>query len=199
MRTLCPGMFRSGTSLATISSCGSLLRQQQRGLKQLSTIEPPDQGERVQPTILLPNIMAPATAPPMVSLPLQWPDLISAHSLMSQSVTSVATAQSSPPTSLGVVQPQPVTTSLPALPTHTKSAAIPATKGKGNTKKQTKRTKWTNKMVEELLHFRFSDGDVKRRLETADTKIKKGSGLAILCQCAVRFSGHGTHPRAGFS
>ncbi|KAF4131387.1 hypothetical protein GN958_ATG19331 [Phytophthora infestans] len=195
-------MFRSGTSLATHQF---LLRQQQRGHKQFSTIEPPDQGERVQPTILLPNIMAPATAPPMVSLPLQWPDLISAHSLMSQSVTSVATAQSSPPTSLGVVQPQPVTTSLPALPTHTsagdtaKSAAIPATKGKGSTKKQTKRTKWTNKMVEELLHFRFSDGDVKRRLETADTKIKKGSGLAILCQCAVRFSGHGTHPRAGFS
>lgn len=28
-------------------------------------------------------------------------------------------------------------------------------------------------MVEELLHFRFSDGDVKRHLETADTKTKK--------------------------
>ncbi|KAF4147626.1 hypothetical protein GN958_ATG03199 [Phytophthora infestans] len=28
-------------------------------------------------------------------------------------------------------------------------------------------------MIEELLHFRFSDGDVKRHLETADTKTKK--------------------------
>ncbi|EEY55086.1 uncharacterized protein PITG_19991 [Phytophthora infestans T30-4] len=28
-------------------------------------------------------------------------------------------------------------------------------------------------MIEELLDFRFSDGDVKRHLETADTKTEK--------------------------
>ncbi|KAF4140547.1 hypothetical protein GN958_ATG10266 [Phytophthora infestans] len=39
-------------------------------------------------------------------------------------------------------------------------------------KSQVKRVKWTNKMVGELLRLRFSDGDVKRRLESADTKTK---------------------------
>ncbi|KAE9134352.1 hypothetical protein PF005_g3709 [Phytophthora fragariae] len=36
-----------------------------------------------------------------------------------------------------------------------------------------RRTKWTNSMIGELLHLRFADGDVKRRLQAADTKTKK--------------------------
>ncbi|RLN76330.1 hypothetical protein BBJ28_00024338 [Nothophytophthora sp. Chile5] len=35
------------------------------------------------------------------------------------------------------------------------------------------RMRWTNSMSAELLRLRFADGEVKRRLETADTKIKK--------------------------
>ncbi|KAE9253701.1 hypothetical protein PF004_g1379 [Phytophthora fragariae] len=47
----------------------------------------------------------------------------------------------------------------------------PSSSRKG--KAPARRTKWTNSMIGELLRLRFADGDVKRRLEAADTKTKK--------------------------
>ncbi|KAF4136294.1 hypothetical protein GN958_ATG14466 [Phytophthora infestans] len=72
----------------------------------------------------------------------------------------------------------PAANSLPSTvvdtPESTAAAAPAATKRKATeeAKSQVKRVKWTNKMVGELLRLRFSDGDVKRRLESADTKTK---------------------------
>ncbi|KAE9341680.1 hypothetical protein PF008_g10518 [Phytophthora fragariae] len=33
--------------------------------------------------------------------------------------------------------------------------------------------KWNNDMIAELLRLRFTDGDVKRRIDSADTNTKK--------------------------
>jgi hypothetical protein len=39
--------------------------------------------------------------------------------------------------------------------------------------KSTRRMKWTNEMAGALLHLRFEDGEARRELDTADTKVKK--------------------------
>ncbi|KAG3232212.1 hypothetical protein PI124_g22701 [Phytophthora idaei] len=58
--------------------------------------------------------------------------------------------------------------------------------------KVVQRLKWTNAMVAEMLCLRFEDGDVKRRLESADTKTKKAltwqqfvSALSLLVKRSV--------------
>ncbi|OWZ22700.1 hypothetical protein PHMEG_0002553 [Phytophthora megakarya] len=62
-----------------------------------------------------------------------------------------------------------------AAPAATKRKPKAKSKGKAKeeAKNQVKRVKWTDKMVGELLRLRFSDGDVKHRLEAADTKTNK--------------------------
>lgn len=61
----------------------------------------------------------------------------------------------------------------PAFTPNAKSRVKPRAKGKTKAKsKQLRRFKWANTKVAELLRLRFADGAVKRRLETADTKVK---------------------------
>ncbi|KAF4137391.1 hypothetical protein GN958_ATG13448 [Phytophthora infestans] len=66
-----------------------------------------------------------------------------------------------------------------AAPVVTKRKTKAKLKGKATeeAKSQVKRVKWTNNMVGELLRLRFSDRDVKRRLEGADTKTKTALAL----------------------
>ncbi|KAE8896634.1 hypothetical protein PF005_g5873 [Phytophthora fragariae] len=46
--------------------------------------------------------------------------------------------------------------------------------------KAAKRFKWSNDMIGMLLRLHFADGDVKRRLESAQTKTQ----IALAWQCA---------------
>ncbi|KAE9205016.1 hypothetical protein PF002_g20453 [Phytophthora fragariae] len=61
--------------------------------------------------------------------------------------------------------PQP-----PAAPA---AAARVSPSAKSGKTKANRRLKWTNAMVAELLRLRFHDDQVKRRLEAADTNVKK--------------------------
>ncbi|KAE9044500.1 hypothetical protein PR003_g2802 [Phytophthora rubi] len=71
---------------------------------------------------------------------------------------------------------QETTARTPSVSTHgTTTCTRSVGKGKGNSKlgKEPKRMKWNNDMITELLRLRFTDGDVKRRIDSADTKTKK--------------------------
>ena len=59
--------------------------------------------------------------------------------------------------------------------------------------KALRRLEWTNAMVGELLQVRLKDGEVKKKLEAADTKTK----MATLRQPSVIEGGTGNWPGAG--
>ncbi|KAE9129933.1 hypothetical protein PF002_g3918 [Phytophthora fragariae] len=82
---------------------------------------------------------------------------------------TVPTAAASPSSDAAVS----AVATAPTGTTTKRAARAPREPGSAKKAKSMQRLKWTNAMVAEMLRLRFDDGDVKRRLETADTKTKK--------------------------
>ncbi|KAG6943824.1 hypothetical protein JG688_00017417, partial [Phytophthora aleatoria] len=107
--------------------------------------------------------------PFMVPMPLAWSDLVATRIMHVSPSPQPTPAPTNYAPAVGEVAP----TAPDARKSKGHANRQSGGQSKGQAKGQSKRIKWTNKIVGELLHLRFSDGDVKRRLELVDTKIKK--------------------------
>ncbi|GMF20616.1 unnamed protein product [Phytophthora fragariaefolia] len=124
-----------------------------------------------------------AADPPFtMPLPLTW-------SVMQLATPSSTAAPPPEPTLAPVDRPatqRPSTAAKPASAERKRAPKSATATPTPPSKKQTtpgkapaKRVMWSNDIVGELLRLRFADGDVKRRLEGADTKTEKALAWSL--------------------